>query len=406
MHFFGANELLSRIASGVKWRINRRQDQAHAVEILIFTFRYSLLLLVPVVVVTAALFNIDYSIYRTKTYIAYIPLVLLVITLSVLAIFALNTSTELSITERKSNHRIVVLGFVVGFVLLGLSGKIVLFDEGGYHDFGKNILFCTISLLGLAFYPFLRNGIKKYLCLILIIEILIYWTSGRLTSPYLMSFILISPFMTEYLIWTVSVMREMVRNKELESELKINRERLRFSQELHDTMGQHLAVMSLKTELALAHLRKESCEATILELESLQKLVSMSVKDMRAVVDGYRKADLRDELETAKRLLLGAGIEFTIIGSVASVPKHFREHAAWLVREAITNILKHSVATIVVIQCEPTLISVSNDGASEKRGELRGLMTLERQIGKIEISCKSGDFIVTYPFNSESQYLA
>ncbi|WP_231910886.1 sensor histidine kinase [Corynebacterium suranareeae] len=176
-------------------------------------------------------------------------------------------------------------------------------------------------------------------------------------------------------IWTVDVMKEAERSRELEASLRVTEERLRFAQELHDTLGQHLAAMSVKSELALA-LAKRGDDRLENELRELQKLTRTSMSEMREVVSGYRTINLATEVEGAKSLLADAHINLSVIGTTSQVSPDHRELCAWLVREATTNILRHSDATDVTLTLSSKEVRIDNNGVTKEITKLSGLSAL------------------------------
>lgn len=175
--------------------------------------------------------------------------------------------------------------------------------------------------------------------------------------------------------WYVGVVRQLDSARRAESVLKVSEERLRFAQELHDTMGRHLAAMSLKTQVALAFAQRDD-DRLIGELEALQELARTSAADLRQVVAGYRGINLATELEGARSLLGSAGIAVHVVGGSLDVPGRHRELAAWFVREAVTNVLRHSDAAEVRITVAPDRVTVVNDGAPGSPGPDGGLGAL------------------------------
>ena len=178
--------------------------------------------------------------------------------------------------------------------------------------------------------------------------------------------------------WTVSVARQLDRARITESALQVSEERLRFAQELHDTVGQRLAAMSVKTELARA-LAARGDDRLDAELADLQSLTRTTVAEMHDVVEGYRTADLATELRSARDLLTSAGVACTVEGDPATVGEPLDEVAAWLVREAATNVIRHSEATRVRITLAPDMVAVANDGVVRDIGRLSGLAGIRRR---------------------------
>lgn len=179
-------------------------------------------------------------------------------------------------------------------------------------------------------------------------------------------------------VWAMNLLREVERSRRTEAELKVSEERLRFAQELHDTLGQHLAAMSVKAELALA-LAQRGDDRLAGELRQLQQLTRTSMSELHEVVDGYRSINLATEVEGARSLLRDAGVAVTVQGDSFDVPKPDREIAAWFIREATTNVLKHSDATTVGITLAAGAVTMTNDGVTADVGKIGGLGALRRR---------------------------
>ncbi|MDN6510459.1 MAG: histidine kinase, partial [Corynebacterium sp.] len=155
----------------------------------------------------------------------------------------------------------------------------------------------------------------------------------------------------------------------------VSEERLRFSQELHDTLGQRLAAMSLKAELARALVARGD-ERADGELAQLQELARTSVTEMHEVVDGYRAVNLSTEVDGARQLLHSAGVHLDVDGDPTTLSEPMRELAAWLVREGTTNVVRHSSATRVRLDFTPgsaEAVTMSNDGVTRGIERLSGL---------------------------------
>ncbi|MDO5644494.1 MAG: histidine kinase [Dermabacter sp.] len=253
----------------------------------------------------------------------------------------------------------------------------------------------AVEALGDARYPF---AIYSYLLLLLMCLAHAPWlphpwwsiiaataVTALVTIPLIGSTILVWLFMplfvciaSQIALWSVSVIREADRARQLEGELSVADERLRIAQELHDTMGQHLAAMSLKTQVALALARRGDPRLEA-ELEELQQLTRVSTAEMRDVVHGYRTINLATEIASARDLLATADIAIEVTGDSFSVPAQHREISAWFVREGLTNVLRHASATRVALTLSEGAVIIENDGAGATIGPASGLATLRRR---------------------------
>ncbi|WP_330297269.1 sensor histidine kinase [Streptomyces sp. NBC_00503] len=168
--------------------------------------------------------------------------------------------------------------------------------------------------------------------------------------------------------WLLGAVYELDRARELQAQLAVAEERLRFGRDLHDVMGRNLAVIALKSELAVQLARRERPEAVDQMIE-VQRIARESQKEVRDVVRGYREADLAVELEGARGVLHAAGmdcrVEFT---AGRDLPAEAQSALGWVVREATTNVLRHGDARSCSIRLTAapsgalTLV-VENDGA-------------------------------------------
>lgn len=199
---------------------------------------------------------------------------------------------------------------------------------------------------------------------------------------YIVALALVLVWGSKLTVWSVGVVKELYRTQGLQSQLKVQEERLRFAQELHDSLGQRLAAMSLKTQLAISLHGKDSSR-TDGELRELEKLVRLMRRDLHQVVTGYRTLNPKSELEEARRLLGGADIAVTVTGALQDIPDVCRQTAAWFIREATTNVMKHSSASMVNFQISKHMVSITNDGVERTIGPLGGIQTLRERAKQI-----------------------
>ncbi|MER5305803.1 sensor histidine kinase [Streptomyces lasiicapitis] len=168
--------------------------------------------------------------------------------------------------------------------------------------------------------------------------------------------------------WTLSVMWEAERARETESRLAVAEERLRFGRDLHDVMGRNLAVIALKSELAVQLARRGRPEA-VEQMIEVQRIAQESQREIREVVRGYRDIDLGVELVGARGVLEAAGIACRVTGSPAGLPDAVQSALAWVVREGTTNVLRHGDARRCAIELSAgegrTTLTIENDGVPD-----------------------------------------
>ena len=125
-------------------------------------------------------------------------------------------------------------------------------------------------------------------------------------------------------------------------------------------------MVSVKTELAarMVRLAPERAEA---ELTDVQRLAREALADVRAAVAGYRGLSLDAELAAARTALDAAGIEADVPTNASAVPAERQDLFAWAVREAVTNVVRHSQARHCRIEVTPTSVAVVDDGRGPGR---------------------------------------
>jgi two-component system sensor histidine kinase DesK len=168
-------------------------------------------------------------------------------------------------------------------------------------------------------------------------------------------------------VWVLDVVVEMDRTRGVQARLAVAEERLRFARDLHDVLGRDLSVIAVKSQLAGELVRRGRPEAAD-ELADISRVAEQSLREVRDVVRGYRGTDLAGELAGARSVLRAAGIACTVAGEEAgtALPGPAQEALGWVVREAVTNVLRHSTAascTITLTAGDPTRLEVANDGA-------------------------------------------
>ncbi|MFD9697962.1 sensor histidine kinase [Lentzea sp. NPDC059081] len=163
-------------------------------------------------------------------------------------------------------------------------------------------------------------------------------------------------------LWMLGLVWELDHSREIRANLAVAEERLRFARDLHDVVGRNLSAVALKADLA-AQLARRGRESAIDEMLEVRRIAQDSLDELRAVVSGYRTADLSAELAGARSLLASAGIDCRVIGDVT-----FEGEPAgalgWAVREGVTNVLRHSKASTCTITLRGKTLTMSNDGAT------------------------------------------
>lgn len=166
--------------------------------------------------------------------------------------------------------------------------------------------------------------------------------------------------------WQVTARLDDARR--LAGQLAVADERLRFAADLHDIQGHHLQVIALKSELA-ARLAEADPARAAEQMREVQQLAGDALRETRALVQGYRRTTLDAEIANASKVLAAAGVE--VLADVdadlaASLPQGPRSLLGLVVREATTNLLRHSRATraemVLVPDGAGARLVIDNDG--------------------------------------------
>ncbi len=177
-------------------------------------------------------------------------------------------------------------------------------------------------------------------------------------------------FVTSVAMW--GIVQIIERNAQLAAahseiaRLAVADERNRFARDLHDILGHTLTVITVKAELAgrLVQLAPQRAEAEIAELEGIAR---QALRDVRDAVGGYREVTLTGELASARTALTAAGIEAELPDTVDEVPADRQEIFGWVVREGVTNVVRHSSATRCRVRVTPTEVEITDDGSGPSR---------------------------------------
>jgi len=164
-------------------------------------------------------------------------------------------------------------------------------------------------------------------------------------------------------------LRELQGAREQLARQAVIEERLRMARDLHDLLGHTLSLITLKSELAGRLLEKNPHSATQ-EIHEVERVARQALRDVREAVAGYRQHSLRGELDGARQILEAAGIECSIEYETQVLPQNIDAALGWVVREGVTNVIRHSRAKHCLIHINSTddtvRAEISNDGYPRK----------------------------------------
>jgi two-component system sensor histidine kinase DesK len=143
--------------------------------------------------------------------------------------------------------------------------------------------------------------------------------------------------------------------------LAASQERLRIARDLHDLLGHALTTVTVKAELA-ARLVDRDPTGAVREMQQVAELARQGLADVRSTVSGYREVSLAMELATAREVLAAAGVRAELPASTEEVPGPLRTLFGWVVREGVTNAVRHAHAHSVRVLVTPSSVEVVDDG--------------------------------------------
>jgi hypothetical protein len=151
----------------------------------------------------------------------------------------------------------------------------------------------------------------------------------------------------------------------------------------------HLQVIALKSELAARLAQTDPARAAV-EMQQVQRLSTEALRDTRAVVQGYRRTSLDEEIANATRVLAAADIDARMQLDADTDSDRLSETSRHLlglvVREATTNVLRHSQAERAQVDYRVAAgvaqLRMGNDGAVDQPGASpgSGLRTLAERL--------------------------
>ena len=188
------------------------------------------------------------------------------------------------------------------------------------------------------------------------------------------------------------------------AQLAVVRERERFARDLHDLLGYSLSSITLKAELTKRLVDGNPARARD-ELAELLDIARQALADVRLVASGYRNMSLAKEAASVTPLLAMAGITATVEVDCGALDETVDTVLATVLREAVTNLLRHSTAqncTIIAAEGDHCVqLRISNDGVASTSAHHRdggGLENLQCRLtaigGRLDVTLADGEFKV------------
>lgn len=206
----------------------------------------------------------------------------------------------------------------------------------------------------------------------------------------------LSTMVTAAILGLSDAVRELRAAREELATRAVAEERLRFSRDLHDLLGHTLSVIVVKSEAA-RRLARRDLDAALTQITDIEAVGRQALTEVREAVTGYREGSLGTELERARSALAAADVEPVVHRSGPPLPPQAEALLGWVVREAVTNVVRHSGASRCEIAvsggADRVRLTVTDDGtgaAGPSQGPGTGLTGLTERLLTAGGSLKAG----------------
>ncbi|AKO94630.1 sensor histidine kinase [Priestia filamentosa] len=187
------------------------------------------------------------------------------------------------------------------------------------------------------------------------------------------------------------------------AELSKQEERQRIARDLHDTLGQKLSLIGLKSDLARKLIQKDPEQAKT-EIKDVQQTARTALNEVRKMVSQMRGIKLKEELIRVEQILTAADIDLVVEErlDVTTISPLLENILSMCLKEAVTNVVKHSGASLCIIETWKTIdesgITIRDNGKgfdTHKRAvKGHGLIGMEERLefvnGQLEMDMESG----------------
>lgn len=271
-------------------------------------------------------------------------------------------------------------GYIAAICLIGVALSEI--------TFGGNIFFVYAAAFSGEFY----QKRKAFLSLILVLVFTALYAVITDKSSY---FWLPAIFMSITLgLLNIHNSEVLKKNKALKQSQQETQhlakivERERISRDLHDLLGHSLSVITLKSELASKMIDKGiSLEKIKTEIKAIEELSRKTLAQVRDAVKGYNVATIKGEILQVKVATQAADIELIASIEVESLPIKIESELALIIREAITNVIRHAETKkvwIVLKQVATQLtLTISDQGQITTRKEQSGMQNMRTRIDQL-----------------------
>jgi two-component system sensor histidine kinase DesK len=198
-------------------------------------------------------------------------------------------------------------------------------------------------------------------------------------------------------VWQADIARkngQLLQAQEEVRALAATAERERIARDLHDLLGHTLTVVAVKAELAQRLVSRDAAAAGR-EMREVAEAARQALAEVRTAVAGVRGATLAAEIQRARRVLAAANVDASVSATVEPGDPEREAVLAMALREAVTNVIRHSGARSCAIglEAEPQgalRLTIADDGCGGEIREGSGLSGMRARLsaagGALEVT--------------------
>ncbi|MEM5609010.1 sensor histidine kinase [Bacillus toyonensis] len=264
-----------------------------------------------------------------------------------------------------------------------------------YNPFMIFFGFFTASAMGFA--PS-KKVFRVLLCLLVVmLGAFVFVNMNQLTPENLVNIVpmfilmLLTPFGMRNFNQKKMLKNQLNEANEQIKDLVKREERRRIARDLHDTLGHTLSLITLKSQLVEKLIVKNPERASV-EAKEITQTSRTALKQLRELISDMRMITVEEELEQIKAILQVANIELEIEqeASASSLSPIEQNILGMCLREAVTNVVKHSKATqctVSVLESQGELILKVEDngiGLEDQNNDGNGIRGMKERIALID----------------------
>jgi len=192
----------------------------------------------------------------------------------------------------------------------------------------------------------------------------------------------LTAFMTGF-VGNIRLNRELQQTREALAVAAVAAERERIGRDLHDILGHSLTAIAVKAGLARRLVGRDDAAATT-EIGEVERLAREALADVRATASGFREVSLATELVVAGSVLRAAGVTARLPAdvdrAVHEIDPSMRVLFGYVVREAVTNVVRHANARTCTITVGAGAVEIVDDGSGDPAPPGNGLSGLAERV--------------------------